>query len=110
MNTHNARQRWFEGWNPYDLSRLTVRDIEPVEVQESPLRRIAAAWFLGAFAVFLVWAFWAPIDAGVSVQGSVSVLGNRKAVQHLSGGWCKPSRCERALGSVRGMCCCASTP
>jgi protease secretion system membrane fusion protein len=79
-------QRWFDGWNPYDPHRLTDRDIEPVQVQESPLRRIAAVWFLGAFLIFLVWAFWAPIDAGVSVQGTVTVLGNRKSVQHLSGG------------------------
>ncbi|MFN5776501.1 MAG: hypothetical protein ACK45K_09620, partial [Burkholderiaceae bacterium] len=81
MNLSEQTSRWFEGWNPYDLNRLTQRDIEPVLVQESPLRRLATIWFLGAFLLFLLWAFWAPIDAGVSVQGSVSVLGNRKAVQ-----------------------------
>ena len=86
MSLSKQTQRWIEGWNPYDPSRLTPRDIEPVQVHESPLRRVAALWFLGAFTIFLIWAFWAPIDAGVSVQGSVSVLGNRKAVQHLSGG------------------------
>jgi protease secretion system membrane fusion protein len=86
MNSPEQSQRWFDGWNPYDLNRLTPRDIEPVRVQESPLRRVAAMWFVGGFLIFLLWAFWAPIDAGVSVQGSVSVLGNRKAVQHPSGG------------------------
>lgn len=86
MNLSEQTSRWFEGWNPYDLNRLTQRDIEPVLVKESPLRRLAAIWFLAAFLLFLIWAFWAPIDAGVSVQGSVSVLGNRKAVQHPSGG------------------------
>lgn len=86
LNTRESTPRWFDGWNPYDISRLTARDIEPVQVHESPLRRIAAVWFLGAFLLFLLWAFLAPIDAGVSVQGSVSVLGNRKSVQHLSGG------------------------
>ena len=77
---------WIDGWNPYDLSRLRARDIEPVTVNESPLRRVAAFWFLGFFLVFLLWSFYAPIDAGVSVQGNVSVLGNRKAVQHPAGG------------------------
>lgn len=77
---------WIDGWNPYDLSRLRARDIEPVTVNESPIRRVAAFWFLGFFLVFLLWSFYAPIDAGVSVQGNVSVLGNRKAVQHPAGG------------------------
>ena len=86
MSSREHSSRWFDGWNPYDPQQLSGRDIEPVRVHESPLRRTAAVWFLGAFVLFLVWAFWAPIDAGVSVQGTVSVLGNRKAVQHLSGG------------------------
>ena len=34
----------------------------------------------------MVWAFTAPLDAGVSVPGNVVVMGNRKAVQHPSGG------------------------
>ena len=36
--------------------------------------------------LYQVWAFVAPIDAGVTVPGTVSVLGNRKTVQHLEGG------------------------
>lgn len=57
-----------------------------MQVEESAIRKNAARWFLGFFAVFLIWALWAPIDAGVTVQGTVSVLGNRKAVQHPTGG------------------------
>jgi protease secretion system membrane fusion protein len=77
---------WVGGWNPYDPARLKQRDLQPVEVEESGIRRKAARIFLVFFALFMGWAFTAPIDAGVSVQGNVVVMGNRKAVQHPSGG------------------------
>jgi membrane fusion protein, protease secretion system len=78
--------RWIQGWNPYEPSKLNHKGLEPVHVEESAIRRKAASFFLIFFAVFLIWAFWAPIDAGVTVAGNVSVLGNRKTVQHPSGG------------------------
>lgn len=78
--------RWVNAWNPYDPARLQHRDLQPVEVEESGIRRKAAWVFLVFFVLFLVWAFTAPIDAGVSVQGNVVVIGNRKSVQHPSGG------------------------
>ena len=78
--------RWIQGWNPYEPSKLNHKGLEPVHVEESAIRRKAASFFLMFFAVFLIWAFWAPIDAGVTVAGNVSVLGNRKTVQHPSGG------------------------
>jgi protease secretion system membrane fusion protein len=78
--------RWVQGWNPYDPGKLNRQGLQPVQVEESSIRKNAARWFLGFFAVFLAWAFLAPIDAGVTVQGSVSVLGNRKSVQHPTGG------------------------
>jgi len=77
---------WVTGWNPYDPGKANRRGLQPVQVEESSIRRNAAIWFLGFFGVFLAWAFYAPIDAGVSVQGTVMVMGNRKAVQHPSGG------------------------
>ncbi len=77
---------WIQGWNPYDPKKLQGRGIEPVQVEESKIRKNAATWFLGFFAVFLAWALFAPIDAGVTVQGNVAVLGNRKSVQHPTGG------------------------
>ena len=78
--------RWINAWNPYDPARLQHRDLQPVEVEESGIRRKATWMFLVFFVLFLVWAFTAPIDAGVSVQGNVVVIGNRKSVQHPSGG------------------------
>lgn len=84
--TDKALTSWISGWNPYDPSKLKHRDLKPVDVEESGIRRKAAQVFLIFFVLFLVWAFTAPIDAGVSVQGNVVVVGNRKAVQHPSGG------------------------
>ena len=77
---------WIDTWNPYNPDKLSGKGLKPIEVEESDIRRGAAKWFLGFFAIFLLWAFFAPIDAGVTVQGSVSVLGNRKAIQHPTGG------------------------
>jgi protease secretion system membrane fusion protein len=77
---------WVQGWNPYTPDKLKHRTLQPVAVEESVIRKSAAKLFLLFFALFLVWAFTAPLDAGVSVSGSVKVQGNRKAVQHPSGG------------------------
>jgi len=77
---------WIDSWNPYTPDKLSSRGLKPVEVEESDIRRGAARWFLGFFAVFLLWAIFAPIDAGVTVTGTVSVLGNRKSIQHPTGG------------------------
>jgi len=81
---------WIDTWNPYKPEAMQAsahrHGLKPVDVEESDIRRGAAKWFLAFFAVFLLWAFLAPIDAGVTASGTVSVLGNRKAVQHPTGG------------------------
>jgi protease secretion system membrane fusion protein len=84
--TDEKLSAWIDTWNPYRLDKLSDKGLKPIEVIESDIRRGAARWFLGFFAVFLLWAIFAPIDAGVTVQGNVSVLGNRKAIQHPTGG------------------------
>ncbi len=38
------------------------------------------------FVVFMGWAAFAPLDAGVYASGQVSISGNRQAVQHREGG------------------------
>ena len=78
--------RWVRSWNPYDPSRLKKGSLQPVQVEESRIRKSAARWFFAAMLLFLGWAFYAPIDAGVGVGGNVIVSGYRKAVQHPSGG------------------------
>lgn len=75
-----------DAWNPYDPERLPVTDLMPVVVEESEIRRSTLRLLLLFLGVFFVWACVAPLDAGVNVPGTVVVLGNRKAVQHPTGG------------------------
>lgn len=77
---------WIQSWNPHKHENLKNQSLEPVMIAESVVRKKAARWFFVAFAVFLIWAFYAPIDAGVTASGQVVVSGYRKAVQHPSGG------------------------
>lgn len=82
----NKADAWIRSWNPYDPSQLDSRKLQPVQVEESQIRKSAARWFFMLLAVFMVWAFWAPLDQGVNISGNVVVTGYRKAVQHASGG------------------------
>lgn len=75
-----------QAFNPYDLSKIKQRNLEPVQIEESPVRKLAAKIFLSFFLFFVIWAVVAPMDQGVLVPGSVTVMGNRKLVQHPSGG------------------------
>jgi protease secretion system membrane fusion protein len=62
------------------------RPLQPVQIEESYIRKKAAKYFLIAFVLFMIWASFAPIDAGVSATGTVMVSGYRKALQHPTGG------------------------
>lgn len=50
----------------------------------------AARWglriLLVGVGVFMVWAIFAPLSEGVPAHGFIKVEGNRKTIQHLSGG------------------------
>jgi len=50
---------------------------------EIRLRAIIAAAF---FVIFLGWAAFMPLDAGVNANGTIAVAGNRQSVQHRDGG------------------------
>jgi membrane fusion protein, protease secretion system len=80
---------WIDKVNPYDPDRLksgSYPDLEPVRIEELRIKSSAARVVFIAFIAFSLWAFFAPLDAGVHVAGSVVVMGNRKAVQHPTGG------------------------
>lgn len=79
-------ESWIKAWNPYHPDVIRYRPIASVEVEESKVRKFAAKVFLGAFGLFLIWASFAPIDAGVSTPGTVMVSGYRKTLQHPTGG------------------------
>lgn len=77
---------WIQSWNPYNPEHLQNQELQPVLVEESKIRQKTARWFLICFAIFMGWAFFAPIDAGVTVPGQVVVSGYRKSIQHPTGG------------------------
>ena len=81
-------RNWAAHWNPYDPTRLRPRGegIDPVVIEESEVRRTFIRVIFIAFLAFAAWATYAPLDGGVVMTGSVIVAGNRKAVQHPSGG------------------------
>jgi protease secretion system membrane fusion protein len=67
---------------------VVARDITPATVHTDASAYSRLGWLIVLFGVigFLVWAMVAPLDKGVPMQGEVAKEGNRKAVQHLSGG------------------------
>lgn len=81
-------RQWAAGWNPYDPATLKSKGegIEPILLEESAVLHSAVRVVALTFAAFLAWSMLAPLDAGVVIPGSVTVSGNRKAVQHPSGG------------------------
>ena len=78
---------WIDGLNPYDPNGLQAQEgLAPLAVEESGIKTKATRVILVAIIAFGAWAALAPLDAGVNVPGTVVVMGNRKAVQHPSGG------------------------
>ena len=70
-----------------------VTDLSPRSIEDDPVKTDARApvrlgWWIVVLGMgtFLLWAFLAPLDQGVSMTGSVTVTGNKKAVQHQTGG------------------------
>lgn len=52
---------------------------------ENPIRK--GFWIVGiGFGFFLLWAAFAPIDAGTPSMGTLVVESHQKTIQHLSGG------------------------
>jgi membrane fusion protein, protease secretion system len=81
-----AVSNWAGSVNPYNPDVLKRDGLEPIRIEESRLKGKAARMFVIAFVAFVGWSVLAPIDSGVNVTGTVVVMGNRKAVQHPSGG------------------------
>lgn len=67
---------------------LVRRDSHVPVVTDDPRREIRAGGIMAIlfFVVFMGWAAFAPLDAGVHAQGVIAVSGNRQAVQHREGG------------------------
>lgn len=78
--------QWIQSLNPYDPNTLARDGLKPIQLEEASIKSKTARFMVVVFLAFLVWATLAPIDAGVLVPGTVVVKGNRKAVQHPTGG------------------------
>ena len=80
--------QWATDWNPYDPKKLRPmgEGLDPVILEESAVHRTTVRIVAISFCAFLLWATLAPMDSGVVIPGTVTVSGNRKAVQHPGGG------------------------
>jgi protease secretion system membrane fusion protein len=79
-------QKIAQTFNPYTPETLVRDGVSAVRIEESSAKRLAARLVTVVFVIFLIWAVTAPLDQGTVVPGTVVVLGQRKAVQHPSGG------------------------
>ena len=67
---------------PKDLDQLDVKQF----ADDRPIRYLGYTVVLLVFGCFGVWSYFAPLGSAVVAQGSVTVEGYRKTVQHLEGG------------------------
>lgn len=71
-----------------DVAEVISHEVTPVKVDTDPRKYSRFGWLVIAigFGGFMLWATTAPLDRGVPMPGTVVAEGNRKAVQHLTGG------------------------
>lgn len=69
-------------------AEVITHDVEPLTVHTDSSKFSRMGWLiiLVGFGGFLLWACLAPLDKGVPMTGALSAEGNRKAVQHQTGG------------------------
>lgn len=58
----------------------------PLKTKTRPIIFVGFFVLIFGFGAFLVWAFFAPLDEGVVAHGVVTVVSNKKTVQHQYGG------------------------
>ena len=71
-----------------DVADVISHDVSPLTVNTDASSYARAGWLIVLVGVlgFLLWASLAPLDKGVPMSGTVTREGNRKSVQHLTGG------------------------
>jgi protease secretion system membrane fusion protein len=69
-------------------TEVITHDVTPLEVDTDHRAWSRFGWLIVVLGVvgFLVWAAFAPLDKGVPMSGYVAKEGNRKTIQHLTGG------------------------
>jgi HlyD family secretion protein len=70
------------------VSQTLVLPAGPEAVAGDPSREIRLGTIIAVmfFVLFLGWAAFMPLDAGVHATGNIAVAGNRQSVQHRDGG------------------------
>ncbi|MYN39736.1 HlyD family type I secretion periplasmic adaptor subunit [Duganella sp. FT109W] len=73
---------------PGAATDVVSRTVTPLEVNTDAGWYSKMGWIVVALGIggFILWAALAPLDKGVPMSGTVAKEGNRKAVQHLTGG------------------------
>ena len=71
-----------------DVADVISHDVTPltVDTDASSYSRLGWLIIVLGFGGFLFWAMLAPLDKGVPMSGTVATEGNRKTIQHLTGG------------------------
>lgn len=67
---------------------LGLGEADDVLLSTDATRHTRIGWWIVLLGIggFLLWALLAPLDKGVPMSGTVTVAGNKKSVQHQSGG------------------------
>lgn len=71
-----------------EAADVISHDVEPLTVNTDASSYARVGWLIVVVGVlgFLLWAALAPLDKGVPLSGLVAKEGNRKTVQHQTGG------------------------
>ncbi|SHN42628.1 membrane fusion protein, protease secretion system [Duganella sacchari] len=71
-----------------DVADVISHDVTPLTVNTDASAYARIGWIIVLVGVlgFIIWASFAPLNKGVPMPGTVTKEGNRKSVQHLTGG------------------------
>src|SRR5471030_3545073 len=71
-----------------DVADVITHDVAPLTVDTDAKKYSRLGWLIILLGLggFVLWASFAPLDKGVPMSGTVAKEGNRKAIQHLTGG------------------------
>lgn len=71
-----------------EATNVVVHDVTPLEVNTDAKSYSRLGWLIVLVGIggILLWGFFAPLDKGVPLSGTVAKESNRKAIQHPTGG------------------------
>jgi len=72
--------------NRNERQGLNTEEEIPLKTSTKPIILVAFFVLILGFGTFMVWAFFAPLDEGLVAHGVVTVVSNRKTIQHQYGG------------------------